>query len=137
MRKDQLSEKQLKDREMVVAKLKESGWEEEGSNRVFEMGEEVRREARMKLTVGKMIIYVGYEAMRNVIHLTISQLDGKNITVGIEYQDKLSDLLEEIVVNQDMITLINWKQFLGKLLKICPKIYKESEDGDWILIVDG
>lgn len=122
VKKSEMSQQQLEERETVVERLTRAGWEATAFNRLFDKGKSTRYEASMEYK-GRMDLTVTYEASKRVIDVGLYTRSGSGVDLVIQFKDKLRELLDYLISIQDTVDAKNYKDHIRQLLRICPEIY--------------
>lgn len=128
MRKKEMSEEQLADRETVVKRLKKAGWSGTAFNELFDAGDFIYDEASMEYDNRSMLLTVNYTASNATLTLRLEVKSGKQVVLVIEFGDKLKELLELIVSFQKKVSPTNYKDYGRKVLKLCPNTFADLGD---------
>lgn len=123
-----MTQKQLLDRETVVQKLAEEGWQDTAPNRLFEQGKSVRSEARMTYHNVHIKLTATYFANKEMIYFGIYEPSGKGISIATYFEDKLHEYLRLITSFQDNISALNFRAYFQEILRDFPQTYAEIDE---------
>lgn len=121
MRKNEMTQKQIEERALLIATLSNSGWVGRTTNSLFDEGWWFDAEAVMDYQNAEIELIIHYCAADSSIDFSINQ--GPNgLDFVIQFEDKLSKILTIILDCQESITLNNYKTYIGEMLQVCPLI---------------
>ena len=129
MRKREMSDAQLNEREQFIAQLAKAGWAETVRNRLFEDGDYVPEEAQMEYEGRSMRLTLESAAEQNAIVLHIEDPEGHDATFVVECGEKLRVVLKVIDSFKSSITANNFRQKIKELVKVCPETYAMTPEG--------
>ncbi|MDQ2808499.1 MAG: hypothetical protein M3Z04_16560 [Chloroflexota bacterium] len=121
MKKSEMNESQLQERDLFIATLEKAGWQGTPNNVLFDDGYRIEEEATMQYFKDAASMLAYYNATKAVIYLNL-QFSGRELRLIIHYTNKLKAALETLVSFQDIISAKNYKQYVGELLDVCPHI---------------
>jgi len=136
MRKDEMNQKQLQEREAIVRTLAEAGWDSTAINMLFERDEPVRCEASMRYNNDTMELGVTYFARESMVYFEIYDHFGRGLDVAVSVNGNLPNLLDTITLSQDSISPQNYKNELNKLVSLFPDTYVDM-DGQLVPLLNG
>jgi hypothetical protein len=125
MRKKELSEEQLEERNLFVKHLEKAGWTDTGVNQMFDDGDFVSEESQMEYTNDKMGMLFEFSAKIRGLRLNLTADSGKEVNFVVQYEEKLKELLKLITSFQDKISAQNYKGYMSKVLELCPQTFAD------------
>lgn len=123
MRKHEMTNLQLAEREQIIDKLTVSGWEILDCGDWFERGLWAKREATLQYDNKDMVIRIGYNAERRTLDLTLEDLLGRFLSLRLSYEERLADILKTIIEIQDDISPDNFHEKIEILVRNCPVVF--------------
>lgn len=127
MRKNEMAEKQLQERALLIKKLSNSGWIGRKTNSLFDEGWWFDAEAVMDYQNDGIELVIQYCAEDNSVDFSINE-GSDGIDFVIKFEDKLKEVLDEIVNFQNSISLDNYKNYIRQILKVCPLTFIVLDD---------
>lgn len=135
MRKNEMTPKQLQDREVIVSTLTQAGWKGTASNRLFEQGKPARAEARMVYQNRSVKLTATYFASKEMVYFGIYEPSGRGVSIASCFNGNLPPMLEKMTTFQDSISSENYKDYIRKIMRMMPESYVER-DGQLIPLVN-
>jgi len=133
MRKSEMNEQQLRNREIFVETLTSAGWNALNFNQQFDAGLWVSPEASMEYINPEMTLRFDFICKDPRTILYLDSTEGKSLGLVFKCEDRLEQLLEIVVGFQDSINSANSKDKVEELLVVCPKIFKIAASGDKLI----
>lgn len=135
MQKDELTDRQLQNREMIVERLTSAGWKGTASNRLFDKGKSARCEARMTFKNSTMKLTVTYFADKELVYFGLYDTLGKGVSIATNFENMLEEWLDLIISFQNELSSDNYKYYIEKIVKKFPSVFVEiEEEGELTLI---
>jgi hypothetical protein len=130
MRKSEMSDKQLADRQMIVSALEKAGWDATSENELFDKGLWKEYEVQYEREHHGLTFSVSHSAKSGEWLWSMGR-GGKGIRLVMQCKSRLADVLQWILDVQDKIDEDNYKDSVKHLVKICPKTYADrgEEEG--------
>jgi hypothetical protein len=129
VRKKELNDSQKQRRQAIAVRLKKAGWSEAPENSMFEAGDFVEEELAMTYE-GKMQLTASYSASDEVFSLIMEvSFGGPGVTLRMKCWDKQTQVLDVITAFQDKVTNKNFRDYVVKLVDICPDTKAVTGDG--------
>jgi hypothetical protein len=75
-----------------------------------------------------MRLHVEQEYGERELIVTLAAPDGKELTLFIDYDDRLDEVLESVIASQDRITSENFREHARLWLAVCPTIYVQQDE---------
>jgi hypothetical protein len=135
MRKNDMTQQQLEERETIAKMLSNAGWDGPLEEALFEEGRWCDPEASMMYENENMQIELEYRADEKLIDLTLISNLEEGLAISIYYGNKIKELINTIIGFQSVITESNYKVHLRDIVKICPESYL-AVDGEFVQLVD-
>jgi hypothetical protein len=136
MRKSEMTKEQLQERSAITASLAAAGWSGPLEEESFAQNLWLDPEASMEYENDSMLLDLEYNAEKKSVYFTISAHTGESIQLVIEYGKKLDELLQTVIDFQDEISPNNYRQFLRRILKVCPSTRVDTGDETLELVDD-
>lgn len=123
VKKTDLNPAQLETRVKLVSSLSEGGWEGTAANLLFDQGKEVHFAARMEYENTKMSLSLSFDPTVNSIYLGLYELNNEQgIELVIHTEECLDEILPILVEMKDFVSSQNYKDYIRKMIKVCPRI---------------
>lgn len=112
---------------IIIERLTRSGWQRTDRSDVFGTAD---------LTYQNQYLSLGVLHEWKDDSITFKIIDKNNtLYLAIYFKGNLQQLLEVITSFQDEISPDNFKEHIGKIIKVCPSVYVDTGDGivplDW------
>jgi hypothetical protein len=139
MRRTDLDERQVAQRQAVVDALTRAGWSAGALpyNDAFEAGRWASYEAGLQYRNRCGIeLSLHYSAAHQKLHLAIRDAEHGQIGLVIELDDREQEILDQLVAAQDDISADDYKDAIRGLIQAAPAVYAvvgEDEDGADVL----
>jgi hypothetical protein len=137
MNKSDMTTEQLKERDLFVELLTANGWKHTEVNKLFEQDTWLSTEAELffdKNLEGGLRAELILEEKRVILSI-YEHLVG-SLRLGINYNNKLKNLLDIVINFQNDIDIKQPRQQVKKILEVFPEIYVLRDDEDKKLTID-
>ncbi len=135
MRKTEMNEIQITNRNLFVNTLAAAGWQGSNFNKNYDEGLWSSPEASLEFSNQTMTLRCDYICDNPRVILYLDSREGKSLGLVFSYEDHLDPLLKAIVKIQNSIRSDNIKEACKELLDACPKMFKISSSGDKLIPV--
>jgi hypothetical protein len=137
MRKQEMSESQLRDRERIAESMQAAGWRASSNeNEMFDQGLSVMREVVMEYSCPEVSLAIFYRADQNALYLSMDMPDESSIELRMDVDARLDDLLGVITAFQDKLTQTNYKEHIRSLIAVCKNIYAMNKEEKFVRLTD-
>jgi hypothetical protein len=120
--------RQMQEQSVIIQMLTSAGWKKTGRG-------ELSNVANLEYQNKMMDLEVDYHDEDGSIYLSMYDHDENGIELIIYFHDKLGELLSVISSFQDEISSTNYKDYLEKILTVCPCTYLDT-DGEHVLLTN-
>lgn len=136
MRKDEMSQEQLRERELIVTKLTNAGWDNTAFNRLFDKGKNVKAEARMTFRNPQRVeLSVTYYASYGLLYFGMRDEDGLGISIASRPHNRIEEWLDIVVSGQQNVSKDNYRTCIQSILDAFPDTRQEIErEGELVLV---
>lgn len=135
MRRTEMSEQQLKNRQLFVDSLLAVGWRGSNFNQDFDQGLRVSPEASMEYSNSAMDLRFDFVCQDPRLILYLDSHEGKSLGFVFKCENQLEPLLDAVIGMQDTISPGNLREKSAELLRACPEMFKISPSGDGLIRV--
>ena len=140
MRKRELDPGKLAERETVVRRLVEAGWDEGDSNALFDAEEDTQLSAEMLYSNRSSELMVGLDSLEGKLFFTFEdKRTGKTLNLLCTPLDQLGAILDVLISMQDDLRKDNFRDKVRGLLATGARIFvlQSDEGGEFAVPLEG
>ncbi len=128
MKKSEMSQEQLQERQTFIDTLSQVGWSGTQFNTLFEQDLWLDSEASMEYGNPKMELRLDYDCSKSSLTYYLDSKGGKSLELTIKFGKNLKAILDAITAHQDTISPANFRKKVLELLNVTPEIFIVTED---------
>lgn len=136
MRKSEMSLSEASTHEAIVSTLAAAGWEPQGDQIKFEAGGWTIYDIDMYRFNGRARLRVFRDLASEELGFVLKTVQGKTLGLYLQCGSNLQQVLDAIVEIQEAIDQRTYKQYVARLVHLCPGVFASTDELERVRLID-